>query len=322
MISKYNNYLSDQEKEFIVQMYNKGCNTVEIANRLGRNNSSIGRYLRKCNLPAHYNKCKLRTSDKERIIELYKSGKTAKEILPLFLDKVKTENTIMSIVKNAGINRGRGVVSDADKDYFEVIDTECKAYFLGLFLADGNVHKCKRKTEQYVVQICLQSKDKYMLEKFKNEIHSSNKIRYCVSNNEYNFGVSSSKMAHDLINKGVVPCKSLKAELFYDIPKDLFRHYIRGLFDGNGTVYFTKTKSGKEILRFGLYGTHKIVMQFQDWLVQQIGLTPLKVFDKPTVSFVTYQRKNDIQNFCNLIYDNSTIYLKRKKEKFDCFLSQ
>lgn len=316
MSSKYNNYLTQKEKDKILKMHNEGYNTVEIANELHRSDSSIGRFLKKQNLSVTYSKCKLRKSDKEQIIELYQQGKTAKEILLMFSDKVATENTIMAIVKNVGIGRPRGVVSDADSDYFETIDTEAKAYYLGLLLTDGNVCRVKRNTEQYVIQICLKYQDREIIEQFKKELHSSNIIRHYKNNrrDECFFGVCSTKMAHDLINKGVYPNKTFEAKLNFDIPPHLFRHYIRGIFDGDGTVFISKN-----YLRFGFYGTHQLVSEVQQWLGGQIQLSQNKIFDKPTVSFVIYQKKKDVLGFYNLIYKDAHFFLKRKKDKFDSY---
>lgn len=264
------------------------------------------------------NKTGLTKTDKQNIIKYYQEGKTAKEILSLYENKVGTENTIMSIVKEVGINRPRGIVCDADIDYFETIDTEAKAYYLGLMLTDGNVHKIKRNTEQYRIQIALQSQDRDILERFKKELHSSNKIIHYQKDkrDECIFGIQSAKMAYDLSKQGITPNKTFIAELNYNIPPDLFRHYIRGIFDGDGTVYYSN-----EHLHFGFYGTHKLITQVQDWLIEQINLTRHKITDKETVSFTTYQKRKDIENFYNLIYTDANFYLKRKKEKFDNYLN-
>lgn len=318
MTSKFNNYLSQEEKDIIISMYNEGYNTVVIANKLNRHNSSIGRFLKKQGLQTNNNKTGLTKTDKQNIIKYYQEGKTAKEILSLYENKVGTENTIMSIVKEVGINRPRGIICDADVDYFETIDTEAKAYYLGLMLTDGNVHKIKRNTEQYRIQIALQSQDRDILERFKKELHSSNKIIHYQKDkrDECIFGIQSVKMAYDLSKQGITPNKTFIAELNYNIPPDLFRHYIRGIFDGDGTVYYSN-----EHLHFGFYGTHKLVTQVQDWLIEQINLTRHKITDKETVSFTTYQKRKDIENFYNLIYTDASFYLKRKKEKFDNYLN-
>lgn len=319
MTSKFNNYLSQEEKDIIISMYNEGYNTVVIANKLNRHNSSIGRFLKKQGLQTNNNKTGLTKTDKQNIIKYYQEGKTAKEILSLYENKVRSENTIMSIVKEVGANRPRGIACDADIDYFETIDTEAKAYYLGLMLTDGNVHKMKRNTEQYRIQIALQSQDRDILERFKKELHSSNKIIHYQKDkrDECIFSIHSVKMAYDLSKQGITPNKTFIAELNYNIPPDLFRHYIRGIFDGDGTVYYSN-----EHLHFGFYGTHKLVTQVQDWLIEQINLTRHKITDKETVSFTTYQKRKDIENFYNLIYTDASFYLKRKKEKFDSYLNK
>lgn len=74
MTSKFNNYLSENEKEIILTMYNNGYNTVTIAKKLNRNNSSIGRYLKKIGLKATYSKCELSEDEKQKIREMYEQG--------------------------------------------------------------------------------------------------------------------------------------------------------------------------------------------------------------------------------------------------------
>ena len=56
-----------------------------------------------------------------------------------------------------------------NEDYFDIIDTEEKAYLLGFLYADGN-HFTKKNR----ITIGLQEKDKHILEKF-NELIGSNR---------------------------------------------------------------------------------------------------------------------------------------------------
>ena len=179
--------------------------------------------------------------------DMYSSGITAKQILEKYKDKIKCENTIINIAKRNGIEiRSRGIQTHFDKNYFSNIDNEAKAYFLGLLLADGNVYKYKRNAEQYKIQIELNTEDQYLIEEFRNQIQSTNVILNEVKNRNdkisymSHFSVDSVKMAYDLINLGVIPRKSGVAELTSLVPDKLYRHYIRGYFDGNGTVSLQK----------------------------------------------------------------------------------
>lgn len=311
------NYLNENEKELILKLFEEGYNTVEIAKRLKRNDSTIGRFLKRNGLKSNYRKNGILKSDIQDICKLYENGKTAKEILAKYSHKIKCENTIINIVARNGIApRPRGTQPTFNVNYFENIDTEEKAYFLGLFLTDGNVCKLKRNTNQYKIQIALQYKDKYIIEKFKRAICAENKISHYKKGkrNEAIFPIQSKKMAKDLRKYGVYENKTFTTELCYGVPENLFRHYIRGIFDGDGTVHITKKRNQ---FRFGFYGTHKILEQIQVYLNQQAGITINSIYNKPTVSFILNSKQQDIINFYKFIYSNASIYLERKKKLFE-----
>ena len=314
--SKFNNYLTEKEKETIIELYNKGYSTVMIAKELDRNNSSIGRFLKKNGFERQNHKNGLLNEEIKDITQLYQSGKTAKEILKKYSHKIKCENTIINIVERNGVkSRPRGVTTYFDKEYFRTIDTEAKAYYLGLLLTDGNVFKMKRNTDQYRIQLSLKYDDVDIIQRFKEELDATTKISHYNKNgrNECMFAVHSKEMAHDLSKYGLHERKTFEAELTNLVPKELYVHYIRGIFDGDGTVYITKSNE----LRFGFYGTHKLVYQVEQYLIDEIGINNNSIFDKDTVSFVTFAKKQDVINFYNLIYSNSHFYLNRKKEVFE-----
>ena len=177
--SKFNNYLTDKEKEAIIEMYNKGYSTVMIAKELNRSDSSIGRFLKKNGFERQNHKNGLLNEEIEDITQLYQSGKTAKEILEKYSHKIKCENTIINIVERNGVkSRPRGVTTYFDKEYFRTIDTEAKAYYLGLLLTDGNVFKMKRNTDQYRIQLSLKYDDVDIIQRFKEELDATTKISH------------------------------------------------------------------------------------------------------------------------------------------------
>ena len=319
-ISKFNNYLTKEKKKKIINLYDEGYNTVEIAKQLNRNNSSIGRFLRKNSRFPYRSTTGILKKDIQTICDMYLSGVTAKEILKRNPHLNICEETVINIAKRNDVKiRPRGKQVNFKEDFFENIDCEEKAYYLGMFLADGNVCKPNGRENQksYIIQIELMESDKYIIEKFKELIDSDNKIYKVSKGKSYNchFMVNSRKMAGDLRKYGIFERKTFYTELCYCIPDYLMPHYIRGIFDGDGTVYF-RHKDPK-ILRFGFYGTHKLMSQLRDYLFEKIGLTPNKVYDKETVSFTNNGKQEDIVSFYNYIYKDATIYLKRKKQKFD-----
>ena len=91
--------------------------------------------------------------------------------------------------------------------FFETINSEEKAYFLGLLIADGNVFK-DATGRQASISITLDLKDEYMLLKFKEVLNANTNIGYdgrgCGQ-----IAVRSNLMAMDLEKYGVIPRKSL-----------------------------------------------------------------------------------------------------------------
>ena len=174
------------------------------------------------------------------------------------------------------------------------------------------------------ISFSLKFEDKYMIEMFKKEVECDNKISTCQKGrrNECGLAFSSDKMAEDLSKFGIVPNKSLIISKLPKINKEFLPDLIRGVFDGNGTVYIL-SKSGK--LRFGFYGTYKLCDDIVKILNETIGLPLNKITTKKdeNVSFITFGREQDIINFYNYIYySEDVICLNRKKEKFVNYLNK
>lgn len=283
-------------------MYSEGYNTVEIGNKLNRNNSSIGRFLKKRGFVNNKTGRKLSDENINEIKNLYIKGFTSREIFKKFKDKIKCEETIQVIIRKSNLSRPRGHRNILKEDYFKNIDTPNKAYFLGLLLADGNV--CEVKGKQDVIQIQLVQEDKYILDIFKNELKTDNIVG--TYKNKHNgkfcrFSVSSNNMSNDLNKYGVVPRKSLIINSLPVVPYELIRDLIRGYFDGNGSVYILKSNNK---IRLAFYGTHNLMDSINKMLHKEIYTSLNKITDqkKTKVSFISFGKKKDIINFYNYIY--------------------
>jgi hypothetical protein len=296
-------------------LFEEGYNTVLIAKQLKTSDSVIGGILKKHNLKARYNKYVLSLKDEKIICEMYLSGCTAKIILNKFSHIYKSENAIIDILKrnNIPIRSAGSYNKTKNHNCFENIDTEEKAYFLGLLLTDGCVMKRKN---HHVIILELKEEDKYIIEKFKMFVDTENNIIYSRKCNK--LCIHSDKMANDLAKYGIVPRKTFITELPI-IDLDLMPHLIRGIIDGDGSVHeaFTKNKS-KKVLRVALYGTHKLCQQVLDFL----GLE-MTVYDKKDqhVSFFLTSRLDRTLFFYNYLYKDATIFLKRKKVIFDKYFA-
>lgn len=197
---------------------------------------------------------------------------------------------------------------------FEIIDTEEKAYWLGFLYADGSVGSKEDK-----IELGLAEKDLKHIEKFRDFMKISNKISYRESTKSYRMSFRSSKCKQDLINKGCVPKKSLilKFPTQEQVPKHLIKHFVRGYFDGDG--WFTNTT---ECFQVGIIGTLDFIQGFLD-AIENINKNN-KIFTVHRVNgakryvFGAYQ---DVLNFLNWIYKDSSIYLDRKYEHYLDFIN-
>ena len=201
--------------------------------------------------------------------------------------------------------------------FFSVIDTEEKAYWLGALYADGNVSKKASKSGQ----IFLTSIDKEWLEKFMSDVNSSNKPR---SETHAKFKsiiwkaqITSSQMYNDLVNLGCVPVKSHVIRM-PDIHKSLIHHFIRGYFDGDGTVGIYKNLRSHEwkILKSGFCSGSREFLQD----INRILPTKNKsITDRGGVSIIQFSLKDSIV-LHDYIYQSYTVFLQRKKDKFNTYL--
>lgn len=200
--------------------------------------------------------------------------------------------------------------------FFSVIDTEEKAYWLGALYADGNVSKKASRSGQ----IFLTSTDKEWVEKFMSDINSTNKPRLEKHSKFksiiWKAQITSSQMYTDLVTLGCIPVKSHVIRI-PDINKKLVHHFIRGYFDGDGTVGIYKNIKGCEwkILKSGLCSGS------EEFLVDILKILPTKnkSMTYRGVFVVQFSLRDSIALY-NYMYKESTVHLQRKKAKFDTYL--
>lgn len=214
------------------------------------------------------------------------------------------------------------------ENYFQNINTEHKAYWFGFLSADGNIRK---HGNQYLIQ--FSNCDKEAIEGFLKDVESSMPItKEIIKENSklcYKIGLTSEIMYKDLERHGCVPNKSLTL-LFpneKDIPKHLIRHYIRGFFDGDGSVYVLNKKwiknpisnptvAIKQYLGIGINGTK----EFLESLCKYLKFNKVEKEKRSPLTNTYYCRTSNqetIKEIYQYLYENATVYLERKKKVFD-----
>ena len=315
--------IKTQEK--IIDLFNNGYNTKDISTMLNLNQQRDYRVLKKNNIKVPKNMITITKVMEDNIIKSYKAGVSSVNLGKKYN---MCDRTIIKILRehNVEIRKAGRESLVSNKDFFENIDTEEKAYFLGFIVADGSIGIYKNiKT----FQIMLQSQDKYILEKLRtllgyniekydekkdSIIVTQGNLKYSKSKDEYALSISCSKIYDDLYSHGIYPRKTFNTSIPSGIPDNLFRHFVRGLFDGDGCI---TNNTGYNTKRIVFYGQNSLLEPLQNKLKEDIPtLNNVKIFHKETLSMLTYGSKKDVEAFYHYMYDNATVFLTRKKNKF------
>jgi len=208
-----------------------------------------------------------------------------------------------------------------DENYFESINNEQKAYWLGFIFADGNVSKPKNSKNKGSLDIALKDDDDYHLYSFRNDIKGNMGIKYReIKNNNKIYkscriSIFNMKIANDLIKLGCVPNKSLILKFPKHLSDNLLPHFIRGYFDGDGCIFFKKYIDYK-VLTFSLLGTKdflenvKIILETNGIECRNVKQSHSKAFN------MNIHGQENITNLYNYLYKDATRFLIRKIDIF------
>lgn len=201
--------------------------------------------------------------------------------------------------------------------FFQNIDSEEKAYFLGFICADGSININRNK-----LSFTLNTKDIEILIKLKNLLKTTAPIAsraYIDKRNGANIEsvslqIYSKKIIEDLYSLNICENKSNVLRL-PNIDDNLKIHFIRGLFDGDGYI-----------------GTQCTLISTAECLNDIIEY--LKKYDVSVSNSIhtVHQEKNiyrisinsgngNCVKFLNLLYKHSEIHLKRKYLAYLKFLN-
>lgn len=217
-----------------------------------------------------------------------------------------------------------------NESFFHIIDTEEKAYWLGFLMADGAIPSVGKNKPYSRLSIILKEDDIDHLEKFIQALESDYEIKTKDLNDKRGFttskcevNISSKELVDDLISHGVVPNKTGK-ELIPDINQNLIKHFIRGYFDGDGSLAKSKSTATKYSYSFKI-GTSslKLIEQIIEYF-KKIGLDlHYQIYTKYSIPFYILEtrKKSTVRTILNEIYSNPKICLTRKFNRIQEFLS-
>ncbi len=224
------------------------------------------------------------------------------------------------------------------------------AYVLGVIYTDGNVRPGLLREPAIpdtlrIGRLTVAQKEPELLQKILNLMECDAKLLFRkrkafkkgVAGPIYYFHINNDELYDDLIALGLLPNKSLNMT-FPDVPTEHVRHFIRGCWDGDGSIYFESKKLRgsytcgsvnfierlvQELYKTGIY-KRKPPLDETDadkmWLNYPDGRFPLKIHqEKRSKSYyIKVDARENLERLFHYFYDGveESLYLTRKYAAF------
>jgi hypothetical protein len=237
---------------------------------------------------------------------------------------------IPSFTKNTGNRRarktgklllpGEGVAHPQYKDLrtetFDSIDSEEKAYFLGLMASDGHSNW---EPDGKFISIELQDPDSEILVKFAKLLNYEGGIERLSREGKKPSGrlrVYSAALTESLIRQGISKTTETHSAS-NDIPRNLRSHFLRGLIDGDGHV-----KSVTKSLNYTSC-SESLVITVSKWCLEEFNIKTkvnVSILESGKLFYrVTFGGKP--RTILEWLYPASNVYIERKKVQAETWLS-
>lgn len=309
---KVSKNLSIEDKRFIANNYSTMKNK-EICELLNIDDRTLHNYASNCGLIKNIESCHNKIGYIDMLLE-----KRNRETYDVNNFINKEEEKMVNVLYKS--KHGK---YEVNQHYFDTIDNEFKAYWLGFLYADGCVRLTDSKgKQQNILEVGLASCDIGHVEKLKKSLQSSHLIKHRThSNGKYHsdrLAIVSSNMCNSLNALGCIPNKSLKLEFPNEqqVPRHLIRHFIRGYFDGDGCIHINIEKRNVSV---SFMGTEKFLTSLQDVLCSELDITRTKMQTREgnKALSVSWGNVYTIEKIYKYLYGDCNIYLERKLKKFD-----
>lgn len=282
--------------------------------------------------------CKEKYKDKEWLSNMYsKYGCTyiskvcncSEYIILKWLDKHKIEKRTRA--ESNKISQARRY--KVNEEYFKDIDNSHKAYWLGLLMADGTLREYR--TNCYQLCLELEYNDKYIIDRFKEDIgaeqpvliHKTTQYENKKSKPRARIAITNTKFCSYLFQYGITPHKTGTEKIPDNIPNEFVKDFIRGFFDGDGSISYWPPGVGDKMGRFHIGSmSQDILLKIQKILEDNANVKwakksfTLKHGYKNFYELYTNNTPNIMKIYDYLYYDNC-ICLSRKEEKFKSILN-
>lgn len=269
---------------------------------------------------------KLNQEEKDQIEALWRAGHNCVQIKEIM--SLKGHQQVLNVLKKLddyepykyGRNHERKY--SLNEQYFDSIDNEEKAYILGFICADGFIDVVNQR-----LVFILQTLDEDIMLKIANAMGSNALIKRFIKQSSFNYGKREfyhskiefcSKIFTDrLIEMGLDNSKtySLNSSIMNYVPEIFIRDFIRGYFDGDGSIFYGKNYSSGIKYLIQVAGN----LEFLQNTFGKYFPTTNKYYKFPkSLQCYCYKlsSKSNVDKFLESIYKDSKIFLDRKYRQY------
>lgn len=270
------------------------------------------------------------TEFQKQVLQLIDEGLAVSEISRKLN---KPRSSVSSVLKRYNVHSKKNLnENNINHRYFDIIDSDTKAYFLGFLIADGSISDKPRSFGRF--SIAITSTDGYILDTLKTELNLKNDIKI----RNYSSGAKNRKpesvlrwtsvhMYETLKSYGILPNKTHNCSFVFDfgiIPKEFHGSLLRGFIDGDGSF-----ESHEGVFTPSVVGTSRPWLeQIGNSISDLTGLTyKIRTVCGKTVNYYTVRWSSDnkdkplkIKKLYDFLYSKATICLTRKREKIESYL--
>ncbi len=201
---------------------------------------------------------------------------------------------------------------------FSTPSSDWHAYWLGFIAADGCVWApCNR------LQFEIAAKDSAHLENFRAGIETDSPVKMGKNGKHETarFFVHSAEIVQHLATWGIVTNKTAQLDFPYHMPSSLLGAFIRGYFDGDGTIFWRKRQWPEPVCRF-ISGSPLFLDGLQKTL-NELGIQTNKRFNSQSGKTHVLPlgcKPTNLRAFAHFIYEGAEVFLPRKKAMFSPIL--
>lgn len=223
-------------------------------------------------------------------------------------------------------NKNRIKYTSKDINFFKKENPDM-AWILGFLASDGTIRKDSNE-----IKIGLAIKDKEILERIAKVMNLDEKIKEYTTTNGYDCCTlrwTCEEHKKDLAKYSIVPAKTFILKPPYKLNKKYWIDYIRGYFDGDGSVNLIKNSNGQGNgnLRWQICSATKEILQWIiDFLYEEYNIPKVNIHTraggKHEMYYFQYSSTATRSIYKILYTENSSLFLKRKKDHFEEILQK